>query len=161
MDPFQSTQANCSIDEVYAMVNRLGPGTLLNKIDLKNVFHLIPIRRQDWNPLGICWQGKYHIEVLPVWMLPVLHTMCYHACYSCCVLCHNVMCYDVCYSCWVVMRCVTVCGTTVELSQCVCITMCCDACFNCCTVTTRFGYNCTVALPLSHICWKVLYTTKC
>ena len=45
-----------SIDEANSMVNNLGPGKLLSKIDLKiNAFHFIPVRQQDWNLLGICW----------------------------------------------------------------------------------------------------------
>jgi len=43
-------------------VNKLGPGTPLSKIDLKNAFRLIPVRPADWNLLGICWRGAYYID---------------------------------------------------------------------------------------------------
>ena len=52
----------CSVDDAFAIVNLLGPGTLLSKIDLKNAFRLIPVRQADWNLLGIFWQGKYYID---------------------------------------------------------------------------------------------------
>ena len=52
----------CSVDDAFAIVNLLGPGTLLSKIDLKKAYRLIPVRRADWNLLGICWQGKYYID---------------------------------------------------------------------------------------------------
>ena len=32
----------CSVDSAYATANSLGPSALMSKIDLKNVFHLIP-----------------------------------------------------------------------------------------------------------------------
>ena len=52
----------CSVDDAFAIVNLLGTGTLLSKIDLKNAFCLIPVRQADWNLLGIFWQGKYYIN---------------------------------------------------------------------------------------------------
>ena len=52
----------CSVDDAFAIVNLLGTGTLLSKIDLKNVFRLIPVRQADWNLLSIFWQGKYYID---------------------------------------------------------------------------------------------------
>ena len=52
----------CTIDDAYAIVNLLGPGTWLSKIDFKNAFRLIPVRPEDWNLLGIFWQGKYYIH---------------------------------------------------------------------------------------------------
>ena len=56
------TLSYCSVDKTFAIVNLLGPGTLLSKIDLKNAFQLIPVCPADWNLLGIFWQGKYYID---------------------------------------------------------------------------------------------------
>ena len=39
----------CSIDDAYRIINKLGPGALLSKIDLKDAFRLIPVRPADWN----------------------------------------------------------------------------------------------------------------
>ena len=33
----------CSIDDAYTIINTLGTGALLSKIDLKDAFHLIPV----------------------------------------------------------------------------------------------------------------------
>ena len=52
----------CTVDDTYSIVNKLGPGTLLSKIDLKNAFRLIPVRPADWNLLGIFWRGNYYVD---------------------------------------------------------------------------------------------------
>ena len=52
----------CSVDNVYAIVNLLGTGALMSKIDLKNAFRLIPIHPNDWNLLEICWRDKFYID---------------------------------------------------------------------------------------------------
>ena len=62
IDPSTYTLSYCTVDDAYAIVNQLCPGTLLSKIDLKNAFRLIPVRPADWNLLGIFWQGKYYID---------------------------------------------------------------------------------------------------
>ena len=62
IDPSTYTLTYCTVDNAYAIVNHLGPGTLLSKIDLKNAFRLIPVRPTDWNLLGIFWQRKYYID---------------------------------------------------------------------------------------------------
>ena len=43
----------CSVDDAYAIVNSLGTGVLMCKIDLKNAFRLIPVCPRDWNLLGM------------------------------------------------------------------------------------------------------------
>ena len=52
----------CSIDDAYTIINTLGTGALLSKIDLKDVFHLIPIRPADRNLLGIHWKQNFYID---------------------------------------------------------------------------------------------------
>ena len=52
----------CTVDDAYAIVNSLGSGALMSKIDLKNAFWLIPVCPQDWNLLGMCWRGKFYID---------------------------------------------------------------------------------------------------
>ena len=44
------------------IVNSLETGALMNKIDLKNTFHLIPIRPHDWNLLGMQRRGKFYVD---------------------------------------------------------------------------------------------------
>ena len=50
------------IVDAYTIINELGTGALLSKIDLKNAFRLIPVRQADWNLLGIHWKDKYYID---------------------------------------------------------------------------------------------------
>ena len=49
------------MDNAYAFINQLGPGTPLSKIDLKDKFILIPVRQADWNLLGIHWKQQFFI----------------------------------------------------------------------------------------------------
>ena len=37
----------CVVDDVFAIVNSLGTGVFMSKIDLKNAFHLIPVNPYD------------------------------------------------------------------------------------------------------------------
>ena len=62
INPLDFSLLYCSIDDAIAIVNQLGPGTLMAKIDLKNAFRLCPVRPQDWHYLGIHWEGAYYID---------------------------------------------------------------------------------------------------
>ena len=62
INPDDYSLSYCSIDDAYAFINELGPGTLLSKIDLKDAFRLIPINPSDWNLLGIHWRGKFYVD---------------------------------------------------------------------------------------------------
>ena len=52
----------CSVDDAYTIINELGTGPLLSKIDLKNAFRLIPVQQSDWNRLGIHGRDRYYID---------------------------------------------------------------------------------------------------
>ena len=62
IDPDQFSLHYCTIDSAIKIINRLGLGALMGKIDLKNAFRLIPVRKQDWNLLGIHWQSKWYFD---------------------------------------------------------------------------------------------------
>ena len=62
IDPSRFSLSYCTVDHAIAIINKLGPRCLLGKIDLKNAFRLIPVRRQDWHLLGIQWQGSYYVD---------------------------------------------------------------------------------------------------
>ena len=49
IDPNNYSLSYCSVDDAYTIINELGTGALLSKIDLKNAFRLIPIQQSDWN----------------------------------------------------------------------------------------------------------------
>jgi len=62
IDPEHYSLSYCTIDDAYEILNKLGPGALMSKIDLKNAFRLIPVREEDWNLLGICWRDAFYID---------------------------------------------------------------------------------------------------
>ena len=62
IDPAQYTLHYCTIDSAIAIINNLGPNALMGKIDLKNAFRQIPVRREDWHLLGIQWQGMWYVD---------------------------------------------------------------------------------------------------
>ena len=62
IDPDVFTLTYCSVDDTYAIVNSLGAGALMSKIDLKNAFRLIPAQPRDWNLLGMQWRGKFYVD---------------------------------------------------------------------------------------------------
>ena len=62
IDPAGFSLHYCTIDSAVRIINRLGPGTLMGKIDLKHAFRLMPVRREDWNLLGIHWQGHWYVD---------------------------------------------------------------------------------------------------
>ena len=62
IDPELFSLTYCSVDDAYAIVNSLGTGALMSKINLKNAFRLIPVHPRDWNLLGMQWRGKFYID---------------------------------------------------------------------------------------------------
>ena len=55
-----------TIDDAINMILRLGRGTLLAKIDIRNAFRLCPVRPEDRPLLGIYWRQQYYYDlVLP------------------------------------------------------------------------------------------------
>ena len=62
IDPSCFSLRYCSIDTAVSITNRLGPGTLTGKLDLKNAFRLIPVRREGWHLLGTHWQGQWYLD---------------------------------------------------------------------------------------------------
>ena len=62
IDPHAYSLSYCTIDDAYKILNELGPGALMSKIDLKNAFRLIPVRPEDWNLLGICWRNRFFVD---------------------------------------------------------------------------------------------------
>ena len=62
INPESFSLSYCSIDDAIMIINQLGPGCLLGKIDLKNAFRLCPVRKQDWHLLGIHWKGLYYVD---------------------------------------------------------------------------------------------------
>lgn len=64
IDKLSYSLSYCSIDEAVKRIMKTGAGSLLAKLDIKNAFRLIPVRRQDWNLLGFMMHGKYYFDVV-------------------------------------------------------------------------------------------------
>ena len=62
IDPARLSLHYCTIDTAITILNDLGPGTLMGKIDLKNAFRLMPVRKETWHLLGIHWQGQWYVD---------------------------------------------------------------------------------------------------
>lgn len=55
-----------TIDNAIAAIQKFGPGCYLGKTDIESVFHLIPVHLDDWELLGMFWNGQYYFDkVLP------------------------------------------------------------------------------------------------
>ena len=55
-----------TVDNVIQHVAQLARGALMIKVDIKHVFCLIPVHRDDWSILSMVWQDKYFVDkVLP------------------------------------------------------------------------------------------------
>ena len=50
------------LNEAVAMCQRLGPDCLLAKIDLKQIYRVVPIHPEDWHLLGMQWQGQVYLD---------------------------------------------------------------------------------------------------
>lgn len=55
-----------TIDNAIAAIQKFGPGCYLGKTDIESVFRLIPVHLDDWELLGMFWNGQYYFDkVLP------------------------------------------------------------------------------------------------
>ena len=59
MDKEEFTLHYATIDDAVQMINRLGSGSLLAKIDIKSAFRTLSIQVEDRELLGIHWRQKY------------------------------------------------------------------------------------------------------
>ena len=50
------------VDDAVECILRLGVGTMLVKVDLKNDYRNIPIHPQDHHLLGITWEDRVYID---------------------------------------------------------------------------------------------------
>ena len=54
------------VDDPISLLLKHGPGSFMTKTDIQSAFHIIPVHPQDWELLGMSWQGRYYFDkVLP------------------------------------------------------------------------------------------------
>ncbi|XP_069093123.1 uncharacterized protein [Pleurodeles waltl] len=51
-----------SVDVAVAMIEQLGPGALMAKTDVKSAFRLLPVHPDDFELLGIQFQGNWYVD---------------------------------------------------------------------------------------------------
>ncbi len=55
-----------TIDDAIEGIKQFGSGCFLAKTDIESAFRLVPIHPDDYELLGMCWEGKYYYDkVLP------------------------------------------------------------------------------------------------
>lgn len=52
-----------SFDDAIDMVQKLGKGCSLAKIDIKHAFRICPVRPKDWHLLGFYWESRYFVDI--------------------------------------------------------------------------------------------------
>ena len=67
INPLFCSLCYTTVDEIAAMVARLGRGTMLAKIDIESAYRLLPVHPQDRILQAIRWDGQLYIDaVLPL-----------------------------------------------------------------------------------------------
>ena len=51
-----------STDDAISVLNKLGPGCVLSKVDIQSAFKIIPVHPEDHNLLGFKWEGKFYYD---------------------------------------------------------------------------------------------------
>ena len=51
-----------SVDTAVKLVEQLGRGTLLAKVDIRSAYRMLPIHPDDRWLLGMCWEGSVFVD---------------------------------------------------------------------------------------------------
>ena len=51
-----------TIDNAIHVIQALGKGTFMAKTDIQSAFRLFPVHPEDWELLGMKWEGKYYYD---------------------------------------------------------------------------------------------------
>ena len=66
IDPHLCSMTYVTVDAVASMVNTLGGGALIAKINIEAAYRLIPVHPLDWPLLGVIWEGMVYCDcILP------------------------------------------------------------------------------------------------
>ena len=63
IDPDDCTIKFDSFDRAIEMVSKLGKGALMGKLDIKSAYRICPVCKEDWDLLGIMWDGRIFIDL--------------------------------------------------------------------------------------------------
>ena len=56
------SQSYITVDSVAQVVQHLGRGSLLAKMDIKSAYRLIPVHHQDRILQAVEWEGKIYVD---------------------------------------------------------------------------------------------------
>ena len=62
IDPSLCSLVYISVEQVAETALKLGPGSLLAKIDIKSAYRLIPVHPLDRHMLGMEWEGNVYVD---------------------------------------------------------------------------------------------------
>ena len=51
-----------TIDDAVALVQQAGRGALMAKVDLQSAFRMVPVRKEDWELLGMQWDDHFYFD---------------------------------------------------------------------------------------------------
>ena len=51
-----------SVDDAVALLLHAGEGALMAKVDLRSAFRMVPVRKEDWELLGMEWDGRLYFD---------------------------------------------------------------------------------------------------
>ena len=54
--------AYASVDDAALVLNALGPGALMAKIDIKDAYRIVPIHPNERRFLGVCWDNQVYVD---------------------------------------------------------------------------------------------------
>ena len=63
IDPKECSIKFDNLDRAVQMVAQLGKGALMAKLDIKSAYCLCPVRKEDWELLGLQWEDKIFIDL--------------------------------------------------------------------------------------------------
>ena len=62
IDPSLCSLAYTTVDEVAALIAKLGPGALLAKVDIESAYRLIPVHPQERPLQAMRWEGQLYVD---------------------------------------------------------------------------------------------------
>ena len=63
INPSMTTVPYITVNQIASKITQLGPGTLMAKADIKEVYRIVPIHPDDKHLLGVKWDDKLFIDL--------------------------------------------------------------------------------------------------
>ena len=53
------------VDDISAGIILVGRGSLMERFDVQNAYHIVPVHTEDRQLLGMKWRGAFYVEMFP------------------------------------------------------------------------------------------------